>query len=116
MADPWSLSIAALALFGQAPHFVENWQKLIRKWRDRSDLPKEDVNESEIAILEGRSDWLLHKIMLLDLILAFSKEHVMSSQVLEFCKSERPRAFDEYKQVKDRLLELATTTTQGDSE
>ena len=106
MADPWSLSVAALALLGQAPVFVESWQKFIKKWRERSDLPKEEANESEITILQSRSDWLLYKIMLLDLILAFSKEHTMSSQVLEFCKSERPRVFKEYKQVKDRLLEL----------
>jgi len=112
MADPWSLSVAALALLGQAPGFVESWQKFIKKWRERSDLPKEEVKESEIAILQSRADWLLHKIMLLDLILAFSKEHTMSSQVLEFCKSERPRVFEEYKQVKDRLLELADKIEQ----
>lgn len=107
MVDPWSLSVAALTLLGQAPSFAKGWEKFIKKWRERSDLPKEEVNESEITILQSRSDWLLYKIMLLDLILAFSKEHTMSSQVLEFCKSERPRVFEEYKQIKDRLLELA---------
>jgi hypothetical protein len=107
MADPWSLSIAALALLGQAPSFVETWQKFIEKWRDKSDLPKKEVDESEISILVSRSDWLLYKIMLLDLILAFSKEHTMSKEVLEFCQSERPQVFEEYKQVKARLRQLA---------
>ena len=115
MADPWSLSVAALAFLGQAPGFVESWQKFIKKWRERPGLSKEDVNESEITFLQARADWLLHKIMLLDLILAFSKEHTMSLQVLEFCKSERPRAFEEYKQVKDRLLELANKIGQANS-
>lgn len=112
MADPWSLSVAALALLGQAPGFVESWQKFIKKWGERSDLPREDINESEITILQSRSEWLLYKIMLLDLILGFSNEHTMSSQVVEFCKSERPRVFEEYKQVKDRLLELADKIEQ----
>ena len=106
MADPWSLSVAALALLGQAPTFVKNWQKFIKKWRDRTDLPKHEADESEIALLESRADWLLHKIMLLNLVTAFSKEHSMSPQVVEYCKSERPIAYEEYKEVKDRLLEL----------
>ena len=115
MADPWSLSVAALALLGQAPGFVESWQKFIKKWRQRSDLPKEEVNESEIAILQSRSDWLLYKIILLDLIIAFSKEHRMSSEVLEFCKSERPSVFEEYQQVRNRLIELADKIEKNSS-
>ena len=107
MADPWSLSIAALALLGQVPSFVDTWQKFIEKWREKSDIPKEEANESEITILMSRSDWLLYKIMLLDLITAFSKEHTMNKQVLDFCRSERPQVFEEYKQVKARLRELA---------
>ena len=106
MADPWSLSIAALALLGQAPSFFETWEKFIEKWRDKSDIPKEEADESEVTILSSRSDWLLHKIMLLDLITAFSKEHAMSKQILDFCQSERPQVFEEYKQVKARLQEL----------
>ena len=108
MADPWSLSIGALALLvGQTPTFFDTWQKFIEKWRNKSDIPKEDANESEITILMSRSDWLLYKIMLLDLITAFSKEHTMNKGVLDFCKSERPQVFEEYKQVKARLRELA---------
>ena len=115
MADPWSLSVAALALLGQAPSFVETWQKFIKKWRNRSDLPKKEVDESEITLLQSRSDWLLHKIMLLDLVMAFSKEHSMSSQVVEYCKSERPAIFKEYKDVKDRLLALAESIDKDES-
>lgn len=106
MADPWSLSIAALALLGQAPSFYETWEKFIKKWRDKSDIPKEEANESEITILMSRSDWLLYKIMLLDLITAFSNDHIMNKQVLDFCQSERPKVFEEYKRVKERLQEL----------
>jgi hypothetical protein len=106
MADPWSLSVAALALLGQTPGFVESWQKLLDKWKKRSDLSKTDVDESEISILQSRYDWLLHKIMLLDLILEFSKEHTKSAEVIEFCKSEKPVVFEEYKKVRSRLLEL----------
>lgn len=115
MADPWSLSVAALALLGQAPSFVESWKKFIKKWRERSDLPKQDVDESEITLLQSRADWLLHKIILLDLILAFSKEHSMSPQVVEYCKSERPAVFEEYKDVKDRLLALVESIGKNES-
>jgi hypothetical protein len=62
MADPWSLSVAALALLGQTPGFIESWQKLLDKWKKRSELPKVELDESEISLLQSRYDWLLHKL------------------------------------------------------
>jgi hypothetical protein len=113
MADPWSLSVAAIALLGQVPGYFENWQKFLKKWRENSSFTKEDVDETEISVLQTKSDWLLHKIMLLDLILAFSKEHNMRTEVIDFCKSERPVVFEEYKQIKGRLIEFANKNKEN---
>jgi hypothetical protein len=108
MADPWALTIATLAFLGQAPNFLENWEKLMKKLRDHQDLSEPEIKESEVTLLEARADWLAHKVMLLDLVLAFSKEHTMNPKLTEYCELQRPCVFEEFKSVKERISKLAT--------
>lgn len=106
MSDPWALSVAILALLGQAPSFIGNWESLLNKIKNRKSLSESEVTESEITLLESRLDWLTYKIMLLDLLVAFSKEHTMNPQVIEFCQKQRPNVYDEFKKVREKLLNL----------
>jgi len=111
MSDPWSLTVAILALLGQAPDFVGKWQSFIKKLRDRGHLPEKDLAESEVTLLEAREDWLTHKVILLDLVVAFSAEHTVNERVLKFCKAQRPRVHEEFREVGERLAELNEKST-----
>ena len=106
MADPWALTVAVLALLGQAPNFIGNWESFIKRLRERRTLSELEVKESEITLLGARADWLTHKTLLLDLVIAFSKEHTMNPQVVEFCKTQRPQIFNEFQEVREKLLKL----------
>ena len=106
MVDPWSITIATLAVLGQAPNFLDNWEKLIKKLYRHEELSEPEIKESEANLLETRVDWLAHKIMLLDLVVAFGKEHTMNSQLITYCESERPRVFEEFKSIMDRIKRL----------
>lgn len=106
MTDPWALSVAVLALLGQIPKFVGNWESLIKKIREKRTLSEAEITESELTLLEARLDWLTYKILLSDLVVAFSNDHVMDEKVVEFCKKQRPKAFDEFQTVKEKLIKL----------
>ena len=112
MPDPWSVTLAALALLGQAPSFLGNWQKLLSRLRRSTSLSDSEVKESEIELLDVRADWLFHKVVLLDLVMAFSVEHQLPEQIVDYCKSHRPQALGELEVVRKRLNELRQS--QGD--
>jgi hypothetical protein len=97
------LTIATIALLGQAPNFLENWEKLIEKLNRHEKLSETEIKESETSLFEARADWLAHKIMLLDLVVAFGKEHTMNPKLIKYCEGERPRVFEEFKCIMERI-------------
>jgi hypothetical protein len=100
-------ALALLGHVGNIPTYYENWEKLIGKFRKQEELSEAERKETELSFLQARSEWLLHKIMLLDLILAFSREHKYPAPMTEHCEKERPRALDELRGIERQIQERA---------
>lgn len=106
MADPWSMTLAALALLGQAPKFITNWKKLIDKIRRSEKISEAERKESELELLEARSDWLFHKIILLELVIGFSVEHTVPEDILRYSRSHKTQVLEELKELEIRIKSI----------
>ena len=65
MADPWSITMSALALLGTLPNYIKNWEDLFKKSTDKPALNMKDLEEFRKIFLFAQEDFLFHKIILL---------------------------------------------------
>jgi hypothetical protein len=91
MNDPWVVSIAALALFGSLPGHIKAWRGLLLRKRSEGQA-EEPITESEFQelrniFLGAQADWLFHKLILLNLVVAFSREHQIPDRLVEYCQA-----------------------------
>jgi hypothetical protein len=103
MDDPWAISMSALALLGTLPNYIKNWENLFKKNFDKNLTGKKDFEEFKQIFLNAHADFLFHKIILLNTVIAFSLEHVMNKEFVEYCKKEIGRTKESLDTVRQQL-------------
>jgi hypothetical protein len=95
-------TLLLIQTLGEVPNYVGNWKKLLERSKNQEALSEQD----SCGILEARLEWLFHKMMLYDLLLAFSKEHKMNPQLVAVCREQRPLVLEEAQAIQKELNEI----------
>ncbi len=103
MADPWAITMSALALLGTLPNYFENWENLFKRSVDESTVSKKDFVELRKIFLFAQEDFLFHKIISLNTVIALSIEHRMNAGLVDYCKGEIVRTKESLETISNTL-------------
>ena len=94
----WAEAIASIALLAQFPDIKEKWQAIISKKECG-----EGTNENEAFMYALYKEQLITRIISFDLVVAFSKEHGMPKELVDYCGVGATKAREELERLKNTL-------------
>jgi len=107
MADPWAITMSALALLGTLPNYIKNWEDLFKKGIDENLPNKKDFEEFRKIFLFAQKDFLFHKIISLNTVIMLSAEHVVNTELVDYCKEEIVRTKESLETIRNTLKDDA---------
>jgi len=103
MADPWSITMSAMALLGTLPNYIKNWEDLFNRKAGEDVLKTKDFQEFRKVFLFAQEDFLFHKIISLNTVIALSREHNVNPELLDYCKKEIVRTKENLETIRNTL-------------
>jgi hypothetical protein len=93
----WAEAIATIALLAQFPDIKEKWQNMGKKTGGHG--------ENEAFMLALYKEQLTTRVISYELVVGFSKEHSMPTDLVEYCRAAAKNAREELERLKATLAE-----------
>jgi hypothetical protein len=91
----WAEAIAAISLLTQFPDIKEKWQRLLSQQKD-----VKPTDENEAFMFALYKEQLITRIICFDLVGAFSHDHSMPKELVEYCSIGAKSAREELEKLK----------------